>query len=137
MSVFVHDVKPGADERTQLAKAAFKRLKTLRHPNILAYIDGLEVPAAPSPPAPPVFDFSPPDPRPDPPVSCPPLQTDKCLQVVTEAVTPLGTYLKARAEAGGLKEPELSWGLHQIVVRQWWWRCLGSGAQEATGSPRV
>lgn len=34
---------------------------------------------------------------------------------MTEAVTPLGTYLKARAEAGGLKEQELSWGLHQIV----------------------
>ncbi|XP_049636076.1 N-terminal kinase-like protein isoform X2 [Suncus etruscus] len=83
VSVFVYDVKPGADEQTQVAKAAFKRLKTLRHPNILAYIDGLE--------------------------------TDKCLQVVTEAVTPLGTYLKTRAEAGGLKEPELSWGLHQIV----------------------
>lgn len=36
---------------------------------------------------------------------------------MTEAVTPLGMYLKARAEAGGLKELELSWGLHQIVVR--------------------
>lgn len=46
-----------------------------------------------------------------------PLQTDKCLHVVTEAVTPLGVYLKARAEAGGLKDLELSWGLHQIVVR--------------------
>lgn len=46
MSIFVYDVKPGADEQTQVAKAAFKRLKTLRHPNILAYIDGLEVPAA-------------------------------------------------------------------------------------------
>uniref|UniRef100_A0AC11C0H9 SCY1 like pseudokinase 1 n=1 Tax=Ovis aries TaxID=9940 RepID=A0AC11C0H9_SHEEP len=83
VSIFVYDVKPGAEEQTQVAKAAFKRLKTLRHPNILAYIDGLE--------------------------------TDKCLHVVTEAVTPLGVYLKARAEAGGLKELELSWGLHQIV----------------------
>ncbi|XP_066108119.1 N-terminal kinase-like protein isoform X5 [Saccopteryx bilineata] len=83
VSVFVYDVKPGAEEQTQVAKAAFKRLKTLRHPNILAYIDGLE--------------------------------TDKCLHVVTEAVTPLGVYLKARAEAGGPKELELSWGLHQIV----------------------
>ena len=46
MSIFVYDVKPGAEEQTQVAKAAFKRLKTLRHPNILAYIDGLEVPAA-------------------------------------------------------------------------------------------
>ncbi|XP_035933536.1 N-terminal kinase-like protein isoform X1 [Halichoerus grypus] len=83
VSIFVYDVKPGADEQTQVAKAAFKRLKTLRHPNILAYIDGLE--------------------------------TDKCLHVVTEAVTPLKMYLKERAEAGGLKELELSWGLHQIV----------------------
>ncbi|KAF4009892.1 hypothetical protein G4228_001211 [Cervus hanglu yarkandensis] len=83
VSIFVYDVKPGAEEQTQVAKAAFKRLKTLRHPNILAYIDGLE--------------------------------TDKCLHVVTEAVTPLGVYLKARVEAGGLKELELSWGLHQIV----------------------
>ncbi|XP_068832269.1 N-terminal kinase-like protein isoform X10 [Capricornis sumatraensis] len=83
VSIFVYDVKPGAEEQTQVAKAAFKRLKTLRHPNILAYIDGLE--------------------------------TDKCLHVVTEAVTPLGVYLKARAEADGLKELELSWGLHQIV----------------------
>lgn len=48
MSIFVYDVKPGAEEQTQVAKAAFKRLKTLRHPNILAYIDGLEVPAAQS-----------------------------------------------------------------------------------------
>uniref|UniRef100_G3UN84 N-terminal kinase-like protein n=1 Tax=Loxodonta africana TaxID=9785 RepID=G3UN84_LOXAF len=83
VSIFVYDVKPGAEEQTQVAKAAFKRLKTLRHPNILAYIDGLE--------------------------------TDKCLHIVTEAVTPLGMYLKARVEAGGLKELELSWGLHQIV----------------------
>uniref|UniRef100_A0A452S595 N-terminal kinase-like protein n=1 Tax=Ursus americanus TaxID=9643 RepID=A0A452S595_URSAM len=83
VSIFVYDVKPGADEQTQVAKAAFKRLKTLRHPNILAYIDGLE--------------------------------TDKCLHVVTDAVTPLKMYLKERAEAGGLKELELSWGLHQIV----------------------
>ncbi|XP_040826918.1 N-terminal kinase-like protein isoform X3 [Ochotona curzoniae] len=83
VSIFVYDVKPGQEEQTQVAKAAFKRLKTLRHPNILAYIDGLE--------------------------------TEKCLHVVTETVTPLGTYLKARSEAGGPKEPELSWGLHQIV----------------------
>ncbi|EAW74395.1 SCY1 like pseudokinase 1 [Homo sapiens] len=83
VSIFVYDVKPGAEEQTQVAKAAFKRFKTLRHPNILAYIDGLE--------------------------------TEKCLHVVTEAVTPLGIYLKARVEAGGLKELEISWGLHQIV----------------------
>lgn len=43
VSVFVYEVKPNADEQTQAAKSAFKRLKTLRHPNILSYIDGLEV----------------------------------------------------------------------------------------------
>ncbi|XP_069924692.1 N-terminal kinase-like protein isoform X1 [Oryctolagus cuniculus] len=83
VSIFVYDVKPGSEEQTQVARAAFKRLKTLRHPNILAYIDGLE--------------------------------TEKCFHVVTEPVTPLATHLKAGAEAGGPKEPELSWGLHQIV----------------------
>ncbi|CAI5797965.1 N-terminal kinase [Podarcis lilfordi] len=42
VSLFVYDVKPGNEEQTQIAKAAFKHLKTLRHPNILSYIDGLE-----------------------------------------------------------------------------------------------
>ncbi|XP_069500836.1 N-terminal kinase-like protein isoform X2 [Ambystoma mexicanum] len=83
VSVFTYEVKPNSDEQTQVAKTAFKRLKTLRHPNILSYIDGLE--------------------------------TDKCLYIVTEPVTPLSTYLKTKAEAGGLNELEISWGLHQIV----------------------
>lgn len=43
MSVFLYEVAQGTEEQTQLAKAAFKRMKTLRHPNILAYVDGLEV----------------------------------------------------------------------------------------------
>lgn len=43
MSVFVYEATQGTDQQTQLAKAAFKRMKTLRHPNILAYVDGLEV----------------------------------------------------------------------------------------------
>ncbi|XP_061644636.1 N-terminal kinase-like protein [Phyllopteryx taeniolatus] len=42
VSVFVHEVAQGLEQQTQLAKAAFKRMKTLRHPNILAYVDGLE-----------------------------------------------------------------------------------------------
>ncbi|KAF7238529.1 N-terminal kinase-like protein [Varanus komodoensis] len=42
VSLFVHDVKPNSEDQTQLAKAAFKHLRTLRHPNILSYIDGLE-----------------------------------------------------------------------------------------------
>lgn len=43
VSVFVYEVAQGTEEQTQLAKSAFKRMKTLRHPNILAYVDGLEV----------------------------------------------------------------------------------------------
>ncbi|KAF5896025.1 N-terminal kinase-like protein [Clarias magur] len=42
VSVFLYEVAQGTEEQTQLAKAAFKRMKTLRHPNILAYVDGLE-----------------------------------------------------------------------------------------------
>ncbi|XP_067104118.1 N-terminal kinase-like protein isoform X3 [Osmerus mordax] len=42
VSVFVYEVAQGTEEQTQLAKSAFKRMKTLRHPNILAYVDGLE-----------------------------------------------------------------------------------------------
>lgn len=42
VSVFVYEVSQGTEEQTQLAKAAFKRTKTLRHPNVLSYVDGLE-----------------------------------------------------------------------------------------------
>ncbi|XP_030620623.1 N-terminal kinase-like protein [Chanos chanos] len=42
VSIFVYEVAQGTEEQTQLAKAAFKRMKTLRHPNILVYVDGLE-----------------------------------------------------------------------------------------------
>ncbi|XP_066575055.1 N-terminal kinase-like protein [Amia ocellicauda] len=83
VSVFVFELRPGGEEQMAVAKAALKRMKTLRHPNILAFADGLE--------------------------------TDKSLYVVTEPVTPLSAHLKAQAEAGGAKELEVSWGLHQIV----------------------
>ncbi|KAA0709551.1 N-terminal kinase-like protein SCY1-like protein 1 [Triplophysa tibetana] len=42
VSIFMYDGSQGTEEQTQLAKAAFKRTKTLRHPNILSYVDGLE-----------------------------------------------------------------------------------------------
>ncbi|KAG8564022.1 hypothetical protein GDO81_016297 [Engystomops pustulosus] len=83
VSVFTYEIRPGAEEQTQAAKSALKRIKTLRHPNILAYVDGLE--------------------------------TDKSLYIVTEPVTSLGTYIKSRADTGGISELEASWGLHQIV----------------------
>ncbi|XP_064622073.1 N-terminal kinase-like protein [Lineus longissimus] len=42
VSVFVFDNKNGSESQIQLAKASFKRIKTLRHPNILTFLDGLE-----------------------------------------------------------------------------------------------
>jgi len=44
-------------------------------------------------------------------------QTERSLYLVTEQVTPLAVHLKAQAEKGGSGELEVSWGLHQIVVR--------------------
>ncbi|XP_028815946.1 N-terminal kinase-like protein isoform X1 [Denticeps clupeoides] len=85
VSVFLYEVPPGTEEQTHLAKAAFKRMKTLRHPNILAYMDGLE------------------------------RETERSIYVVTEPVTPLAAHLKTRAEKGGSGDLEVSWGLHQIV----------------------
>ncbi|XP_024942016.1 N-terminal kinase-like protein isoform X2 [Cephus cinctus] len=42
VSVFVFDVKNGGEFQLEIARSAVKRLKTLRHPSILAYLDSLE-----------------------------------------------------------------------------------------------
>lgn len=42
MSVFRFDVKPGREDQLERAKSAAKKLKTLRHPNILTFVDSLE-----------------------------------------------------------------------------------------------
>lgn len=42
MSIFVYDLKSGSDAQLEIAKASVKRLKTLRHPSILTYLDSLE-----------------------------------------------------------------------------------------------
>ncbi|EZA60654.1 hypothetical protein DMN91_007485 [Ooceraea biroi] len=42
VSVFVFDVKNGGEQQLEIARSAVKRLKTLRHPSILAYLDSLE-----------------------------------------------------------------------------------------------
>lgn len=42
VSVFVYDIKNGSDAKFELAKAAIKKLKTLRHPSILQFLDSLE-----------------------------------------------------------------------------------------------
>ena len=43
MSVFIFDIKGSTDVQLEVARAAVKRLKTLRHPSILTYIDSTEV----------------------------------------------------------------------------------------------
>lgn len=42
VSVFVYDLRQGTEVKSELAKGALKRLKTLRHPSILQYLDSLE-----------------------------------------------------------------------------------------------
>ncbi|XP_066996416.2 N-terminal kinase-like protein [Anabrus simplex] len=42
VSVFMFDVRNGNETQFEVAKAALKRLKTLRHPSILMYLDSLE-----------------------------------------------------------------------------------------------
>ncbi|KAK2159454.1 hypothetical protein NP493_1717g00010 [Ridgeia piscesae] len=42
VSIFVFDVKGSSESQVQLAKASFKKMKTLRHPNILPFLDGFE-----------------------------------------------------------------------------------------------
>uniref|UniRef100_A0A182Q1K3 N-terminal kinase-like protein n=1 Tax=Anopheles farauti TaxID=69004 RepID=A0A182Q1K3_9DIPT len=42
VSVFTYEIKSGTDIKLELAKSALKRLKTLRHPSILQFLDSLE-----------------------------------------------------------------------------------------------
>ncbi|CAL1534610.1 unnamed protein product [Lymnaea stagnalis] len=42
VSIFAFDVKGSSDVLIQTAKTSLKRLKTLRHPNILTFLDGIE-----------------------------------------------------------------------------------------------
>lgn len=42
VSVFVYDIKSGTDVKLELAKASVKKLKTLRHPSVLQFLDSLE-----------------------------------------------------------------------------------------------
>ncbi|KAF5292820.1 hypothetical protein FQA39_LY13865 [Lamprigera yunnana] len=42
VSVFVYDIKSGSETQLDIAKAAVKRLKTLRHPSVLTFLDSFE-----------------------------------------------------------------------------------------------
>lgn len=43
VSVFLFDIKNGSETQLDVARSSVKRLKTLRHPSILTYLDSLEV----------------------------------------------------------------------------------------------
>lgn len=40
--MFVFDIRNGSETQFEIAKASLKRLKTLRHPSILTYLDSFE-----------------------------------------------------------------------------------------------
>ncbi|KAK3092649.1 hypothetical protein FSP39_005381 [Pinctada imbricata] len=42
VTVFAFDVKSSSESQVQVAKGAFKRIKTLRHPNFVTFLDGVE-----------------------------------------------------------------------------------------------
>lgn len=42
VSIWIYDIVKNGEIKLELAKAALKRLKTLRHPSILSYLDSLE-----------------------------------------------------------------------------------------------
>lgn len=42
VSIFSYDIKNGSEDELEIARAALKRLKTLRHPSILQYLDSVE-----------------------------------------------------------------------------------------------
>jgi len=43
VTVFVYDIRNGNETQLEICKNAVKRLKTLRHPSILTYLESYEV----------------------------------------------------------------------------------------------
>lgn len=42
MSIFTYEIKSGSEATFELAKSSLKRIKTLRHPSILQFLDSFE-----------------------------------------------------------------------------------------------
>lgn len=42
ITIFIYDVKSGNEQKLELARAFVKRVKTLRHPGLLLFIDSVE-----------------------------------------------------------------------------------------------
>lgn len=91
MSILTFDPKKNAN-KIATANNYFKRLKTLRHPNILPFLDGLELDAT----------------------------NPQVAYIVTEEVIPLEEYLNSKTENGEtiVKQypASIAWGFYQISV---------------------
>ncbi|ESO10592.1 hypothetical protein HELRODRAFT_72072 [Helobdella robusta] len=85
VSIFVYEGKAGNDSQLMLIKAAFKRVKTLRHPNFIIYLDGLETEK-----------------------SC-----YIVTEPITPLITYLDEQLND--EKGPVQQLVISWGLHQLA----------------------
>lgn len=42
ITIFIYDIKSGNDQKLELARSFVKRVKTLRHPGLLLFIDSVE-----------------------------------------------------------------------------------------------
>lgn len=42
MSIFTYEIKTGSEAQIELARASLKRIKTLRHPSVLQFLDSFE-----------------------------------------------------------------------------------------------
>ena len=42
MSIFTYEIKSGSEAQVELARASLKRIKTLRHPSVLQFVDSFE-----------------------------------------------------------------------------------------------
>ena len=108
VSIFRYEVKPNGENHIDRAKNAIKRLKTLRHPSILTYVDSLEVWVLKL-----IYSnqfinnlfvifFK---------------KTDKSVYVVTEFVEPLENYLQNISDyTQQQKQLAISYGLLQVAV---------------------
>ncbi|KAK9703189.1 Protein kinase domain [Popillia japonica] len=95
VSVFVLETKNSTDTQLDIAKAAVKRLKTLRHPSILTYLDSLESEKI-------IYLAT-------------DLESEKIIYLATEYVEPLSYHLEKLELDSQQKELYIAWGIFQIT----------------------
>ncbi|KAG1665264.1 N-terminal kinase-like protein [Nymphon striatum] len=121
VSIFIFELKPGKENEFEIAKNCLKRLKTLRHPNVVTYIDSLEVTLMKGLD---VVDYEIISHYQNFQQKVPPirvinklifLKADKVLYLVTESVEPLEHHLETTGANNKQKSLAICWGLHQVI----------------------